>query len=249
MNKAILKKIGLNDKEINVYFCLLENGAMSVRDVAMLTKINRGTSYDILKKLSDLKIVSYYSADTKQKFIAEEANSLLKILKEKENKLKETKESLNKIIPELKALQEKNGFRPTSKLFEGKKGIKFILEDLLDVMSKEKKEKREYYIYSAKSASNDIRKAFPDFTKKRIKKEIKVKAISLAKGGGLSGLDERKWLGTNDESATFIILYKGKSAYISRDLNNKPVGVLIENKLIYETQKNIFLKLWSYLKI
>jgi sugar-specific transcriptional regulator TrmB len=249
MNKSILKKIGLNDKEINIYLCLLENGAMSVREVAEFTKINRGTGYDILKKLSDLEIVSYYSADTKQKFIAEDAEKLLKVVLRKEKELKETKKSLDSLIPELKSLQDKNGFQPTSKLFEGKKGIKIILEDLLKSMSLIKELEREYYIYSAKFSSNDIYEAFPDFTKKRIKNKIKVKAISLAEGGSLSGLDERRWLGTNDESATFIILYNGKSAYISRDSKGGPVGVLIENKLIYETQKSIFLKLWEYLKI
>jgi hypothetical protein len=76
---------------------------------------------------------------------------------------------------------------------------------------------------------------------------IHVKAISLAKGGGTSGLDERRWLGTNDESATFIIIYASKCAFISRDARQVPVGVIIENKMIYETQKMIFLHLWNKL--
>lgn len=249
MNKTILKKLDLNDKEINIYLKLLESGTMSVRALAELTKINRGTTYDILKKLISIGLVSYYSNETKQRFIAEDASKLLKIVTEKEKEIVETRNAVTDLLPELKSLQEKNGYMPTSKLYEGKKGINAILEDVLEAMSKEKINEREYYIYSAKNASNDIYEAYPTFTKKRIKKNIKVKAISLAKGGGLSGLDERRWLGANDESATFIILYRGKSAYISRDARKKPVGVIIENEMIYETQKNIFLKLWNYLKI
>ena len=52
-----------------------------------------------------------------------------------------------------------------------------------------------------------MKKAYPAFTKVRIKKSINVKAISLAKGGKTHGLDERRWLGTHDKSATFIIIY------------------------------------------
>jgi hypothetical protein len=74
-----------------------------------------------------------------------------------------------------------------------------------------------------------------------------VKAISLAKGGRTSGKDERRWLGTDEESATFIIIYAGKCAFISRDAAGLPVGVIIENRMIFETQKVIFNKLWGML--
>ncbi|MDP3684678.1 MAG: TrmB family transcriptional regulator, partial [Ignavibacteria bacterium] len=102
--------------------------------------------------------------------------------------------------------------------------------------------------YSAKRASDDIRSAYPDFTDRRIKKGIQVKSISLAGGGGTHGLDERRWLGTDDESATFILIYAGRCAFISRDNLGNPVGVIVENQMIYETQKMIFLHLWKLLK-
>jgi len=246
MDITIFKKLGLSDKEIKVYLTLLEYGAISVRSLAELANLNRGTTYDILKKLQDIGLATYYTSDTKQKFIAESAERLLKLVNDKESDLKRTKGKLEELIPELKSLQDKNDSKPTSKLYEGNKGIKSILEDVL--VSLEQVKDREYYIYSAKHASEDWKKAYPDFTKNRIKKKIKVRAISLAEGGKISGLDERKWLGTNDKSATFIIIYAGKCAFISRDTQHKPVGVIIENKMIYETQKIIFLQLWELLK-
>jgi len=42
--ERLLKKLNLNDKEIDIYLKLLETGAMSVRTIANLTKINRGTN-------------------------------------------------------------------------------------------------------------------------------------------------------------------------------------------------------------
>jgi HTH-type transcriptional regulator, sugar sensing transcriptional regulator len=105
----------------------------------------------------------------------------------------------------------------------------------------------EYYIYSAANASDDINTAYPNFTAERIRRGISVKAISLSKGGRTYGLDERRWMPTNEESATFVIIYAGKCAFVSRDASGSPVGVVVENEKIYETQKIIFLQLWDTL--
>ena len=67
------------------------------------------------------------------------------------------------------------------------------------------------------------------------------------RGGRKHGLDERRWLGSNEDSATYILIYAGKCAFISRDAKGAPVGVIIENKMIYETQRVIFLRLWKLL--
>lgn len=247
MDKTIFKKLGLNDREILVYLTLLEYGAISVRGLADITGINRGSVYDILKRLQELQLASYYHSSTKQKFVAEDPEKVLSLLKSQEEELAKTKESFRMILPELRAIQGKEGAKPTTKFYEGKNGIRVILQDLLEAMSQAGPDK-EYYVYSATKASDDINAAFPGFTKERIRSGIKVKAISMAPGGKVSGLDERKWLGTKHDSATFVLIYRGKVAYISRDSLENPLGVMIENRNIYETQKNIFLSLWQYLK-
>jgi len=245
MDITTLKKLDLSDKDIKIYLKLLEYGAASVRILAEAADLNRGTTYDILKKLQVLGLVSFYHQDTKQKFVAEDPEKLLKIIKNKKEELNDTKERIEEILPELRSLKEKDGDRPITKLYEGREGIKFILEDILSSMDGEAV--KEYYIYSATNVSDDVNNAFPNFTKERIKRGISVKAISLANGGGTYGQDERRWLGTNEESATFILIYAGKCAFISRDASGNPVGVIIENQRIYETQKVIFMNLWSKL--
>lgn len=246
MDISVLKKLELNDKEIKIFLALLENGSSSVRSLADITSINRGSVYDILKKLQVQGLVSFYHKESKQRFVAEDPEKLLHLAKEKEKEIKITKDRLSDLIPELKSLQDKGGEKPVTKLYEGKAGIKFILEDVLDSVFESSE--KEYYVYSAKLASEDWKKAYPEFTKDRIKKKIKVKSISLAKGGSTHGLDERRWLGSDDESATFIMIYANKCAYISRDGSGSPVGVLIENEMIYKTQRIVFLKLWELLK-
>ncbi|MCK5211287.1 ArsR family transcriptional regulator [Candidatus Parcubacteria bacterium] len=246
MNIILLKKLGLSDKEVKVYLGLLEYGASSVRSLSAAVGLNRGTVYDILKKLRDFGLVSYYQHKTKQKFIAEDPSKLAVLVEREEQRINKIKADLGSLIPELKSVQDKGGQGPTSKYYEGKSGIRLILEDVLKSVADSSKS--EYYIYSATNASEDIYSAYPNFTKDRIKARIKVKAISLAKGGSTSGLDERRWLGTDEDSATFCLIYSGKLAYISRDNKGKPVGVIIENKMIYETQKIIFLQLWNLIK-
>lgn len=246
MDVSILKKLNLSDKEIKVYLKLLESGASSVRALAELTGLNRGTTYDILKRLQEMGLASYYHHETKQRFVAEDPEKLLHILADEENEFKKTKEKIENILPILRSLQDKGGNKPVTKLYEGKSGIKFILNDVLSAMSEESS--KEYYIYSATKASDDINSAYPNFTKERIRRKISVKAISLAKGGKTYGLDERRWLKTDEESATFIIIYAGKCAFISRDMSGNPVGVIIENRMIYITQRIIFLELWRLLQ-
>lgn len=248
MDILILKKFGLSDKEIKTYLKLLEIGSSSVRKIAELTGLNRGTTYDILKNLQQFGLVSYYHQDTKQHFVAEDPRRLERLIDNREKELNEIKNKIEDIIPELKSLQGSSSNKPVTKFYEGKQGIKFIMEDVLQTMRIEKE--KEYYIYSAPGVREDIYAAYPDFIKKRIKNKIKVKTISLSRGGETYGLDERKWLekeGHDDINMTYILIYHNKCAFISRNPSHKPVGVIIENKMIYETQKIIFDQLWKFL--
>ncbi|MBI3888691.1 helix-turn-helix domain-containing protein [Candidatus Nomurabacteria bacterium] len=69
--QVVLKNFGFSEKEISVYLALIELGSSSVRTIAGKAKVNRGTTYDILKSLINMGIVSYYKKESKQYFIAE----------------------------------------------------------------------------------------------------------------------------------------------------------------------------------
>ena len=98
MDITIFKKLGLSDKEIKIYLTILEYGAISVRSLAKLAGLNRGTTYDVLKNLQQEGLVSYYHQKTKQKFVAEEPDRLLKLIKDRESELKKTKDKLKKLF-------------------------------------------------------------------------------------------------------------------------------------------------------
>ena len=111
------------------------------------------------------------------------------------------------------------------------------------------KPKKQYQIYSAVGIREYLYDDFPTFSDVRIAKGIAVQVIAIGAGGELRGLDERKWL-TPDlsvQTPTYIILYPRKTAYISLDAKADPVGVVVENDGVYETQHMIFEALWQRL--
>lgn len=247
--QIILKNFGLSEKEIAVYLALVELGPSSVRDISSKSKVNRGTSYDILKSLISMGIVSYYNKESKQYFIAEQPEKLLSAIDQKKEDLDEVRKHVEQSLPLIRTLFEKQGGKPAVKLYEGAGGIKQILEDVL--LEAGKTSEKEYYLYSAATAKErkSVYEAMPDFSKKRIDKGIKVKIISLGEGGQLAGLDERKTMASKNQEikATHEIIYAAKVAYLSLDDKENPVGVVIQNQAIYQTQKIIFEFNWSKL--
>lgn len=250
--QIVLKNFGLSEKEIAVYLALIELGSSSVRTISQKAKINRGTTYDILKSLINLGIISYYNKESKQYFIAERPETLLAVIDKKQEELKEVKENIEESLPLFKTIFEKQGGKPVVKLYEGLIGIRHILEDVLKSMDRVKD--KTYYVYSSSNVRKNVHQAMKDFSKKRIRRKIKVKTIALGKGGGTVGLDERKWMqlpnpkGSEELRSTYEIIYGGnKVAHISLDNAENPVGVVIENQEIYQTQKLIFEYNWKML--
>lgn len=242
MHTNFLQKLGFSDKMSTVYVGLLRLGPSSVREVAENTGINRGTVHEILKELRDKNLVGFYEKDAKQYFVAEDPARLNVLLAKQMEDLQEVKKDIDQLVPELKSLHDKGGERPVARYFEKEK-IHEILEDVLEVC--ERTGEMQYRIYSTAGIREYIYDGFETFSDARLAKGIAVKVIAIGKGGELRGLDERKWLEASSDTQTYIIIYPAKTAYISLDAKNEPVGVVIENSGVYETQKNIFDSLWG----
>lgn len=238
-----LEKLGLSDKEIKVYLSVLSLGGSSVRKIADSSGINRGTTYDILKHLMELDLVRYYQEDKKQYFIAEDPEKLTKALEKKKTELDDVKSEIEDIIPQLKSLYDNAEHKPVVKYYEGNGAVKIILEDVLH--SFDKNSQKEYYVYSSSAIKKYLYEVYPEFSEERIKEGINVKVISIGPGGEIRGLDSRKWMSKKDSAPTYTLIYNGKVAMISVDKNNKPLGIVIEDDNIYQTQKMFFEFIWN----
>ena len=245
MDINLLKKLGFSDKGAKIYLSLLRLGPSSVRKLAEVSKINRGTVYDTLKDLQDSGIVSYYKKDTKQYFVAENPEKLHDLVKKRQDELDSVDSKLDRLVSELQALHHKGEDRPVARYYE-KGEISGILEDVLSTC--EESADKLYRIYSAEGLREYLYEDFPTFSDVRVSKGISVKVIAIGEGGELRGLDERKWLEIKEDTSTYIIIYPGKTAYISLNAKSEPIGVVIENDGVYKTQKLIFDNLWESLK-
>lgn len=248
--QTLLRNFGLSDKETSVYLALIELGPSSVRLVAEKAEINRGTTYDILKSLIDSGLATYYHKQSKQFFVAEPPEKLLRALEDREEKLSAVKKELKDNLPRLQAIFERSGNRPAVKFYEGDQGMKQILQDVLETMKAQKE--KAYFVYSSGTADDrkHLYAAMPEFNKKRTDKGIVVRVVSLGEAGGIFGLDERRQIPATSGNLkmTHELIYGGKVAHIGLDDSGKSIGVVVENQSIYEMQKQIFEFNWQMIK-
>lgn len=239
-----LKHLGFSEKEIKVYTTLLGLKQASVRQLAGASGINRGTTYDILKSLIKEGLASYFHKEKKQYFVAENPDAVTAVIERRQKKLDDLKQEAGDIIPMLKALYEASDEKPVVKYYEGKRGIRIILNNVLDATEGNGK---EYYVYSAAHTRARLYEQYQQYSDERIQRGIKVKVIALGEGGDLRGLDERKWIKIKEPASTYTIIYADKVAYLTVDARGELAGVILENQGIYATQKVLFEQLWVHI--
>lgn len=122
--KQTLKKLGLNDKEINIYLTLLKNGKTKPSDLAMLTKINRPTLYNLAKGLISKGIIAEDMSGKIMYLVPLSPNSLGNILEQTKRELKEKENLIKKAIGELSLIT-------ADKIYPVPK-IRFVKEDNLE---------------------------------------------------------------------------------------------------------------------
>jgi HTH-type transcriptional regulator, sugar sensing transcriptional regulator len=229
MKEEILKSLGLSDKEIKIYLASLQVGSSLVQNIANFAGLNRTSAYDLLKSLEQKGFVSYSIQSGKRFYQATKPIKIIDMLKERE-------ELVKKILPELNSISETVGVKPKIEVYTGKEGIKSILEGIL----------KEAKSFSAISSKDQLSKLFefyfPNFVERRKKKKIKVRLI-----GDSQPLDKTasfKLIKNKIKTATW--LYNGKIVMISLE-EKEPIGILIDEKNFYETQKMMFDLLWDNL--
>lgn len=243
--QALLTKLGLNDKEAKIFLALAKIGPAPVRTVAQQAGINRGTTYDTLKHLLSLGLVSYYHREKHQYFVAERPERLLAYTQERVRHAEAAKQEIENDLASLERAYASSGEVPTVKFYEGFHGAKAILQDVLATMSHTSP--KEYHVYSSVDLRQHLYQEFPNFTDERVKRGIKVLTIAIGAGGTRHGLDERRWLSKKEGAPTFVIIYDGKVATLALDGRGNLVGTVIENRAVADTERLIFRALWDKL--
>ena len=241
MDLGILKNLDLTDKEISIYYALLQMGPSSIRDIAAKADINRGTSYETLKGLVKKGIVNYLPKGKRRIFQAEDPSRLLALAEEKQQALEKTLEDLKtEIVPGLRHLKPE--FATSNvRFYEGDEGVEFVLKDILNSTDNGDK---SYSVISTQALREHLYRPFPNFTKQRVNKGIFVRVLAIGEGGEEAELAERKWM-KGEGDASYIAIYPPKVAMISLTKSNFPVAVVIDSDAIAGTHQMMFDTLWQ----
>jgi sugar-specific transcriptional regulator TrmB len=230
-----LEETYFTKKEAETYVTLLEAGEATPAELGKRTKIGRVNTYQILESLKGKNAVSMILKDGRQTFFAVEPSKIIAIL---ENK----KEKLMSIEPELMKLSKLVEKRSKVTLFEGKKGIAELLQDVLD-------NAKEVFVYGNRENEKRVFFESTNYRKKRIEKGIKMFGVtdhleeSVFKEEGWKKNSEIRINEKLKDISTWIMIYESKVAILTSE--KELLGIIIENEEIAKTHKFNFDLLWE----
>ena len=237
--EEILINIGLNKKEALVYLATLELGDSPASDIARRTKLNRISTYDILKKLIANGFIKKYTKNRIQYFTAIDPESIRSDFRKKYMDLKSA-------MPDLRRMYGKTT-HPRIKYYSGLESIKKVYADTLT-------SKTEILNYAD---SKSIRQIWPkyadEYIKERVKRKIYLRGIAPNDDYGRKVVSynetsyrEIRLVNTKEfEFANEIHIYDDKVAIISFG-KEEIVGMIIESPEVANTQRAIFLMAWQF---
>jgi sugar-specific transcriptional regulator TrmB len=244
---SLLVNLGISHVEATTYYTLLQLGSVSIRKIAAASGINRGTTYDALKKLLTLGLVSVRKRGAREHYIAESPEKIFDLIREKRRDLLEADTLAKKVVPGLVAHKANTGGQPIVRYYEDEAGIVTILRDVLQTCRA--LPNPEYYAYSSSYVRQFMYRRFPQFTKRRIAEGIYVKVISVGEGGEVAEYAERRWLANAADPllSSYTLIYGNKIATLSITSNNMPYGVVIEDVGAASMQRLLFEQLWQFI--
>jgi sugar-specific transcriptional regulator TrmB len=244
----LLTDLELNRNEALTYVALLQIDSVSIRKIAAVTGVNRGTTYEALKRLVTLGLASVKSRGEREYYTAESPEKIYDLIRDKRRDLLDASTVAKTLVPRLMANHALPEGRPVVRYYEGDDGVVTILKDVLQTCRD--LEDSYYYAYSTSKIRQYLYRKFPQFTERRIIEGIAVKVIAVGEGGEMSERAERKWLLAEDspvDAASYTIIYGKKVAIISTSDDLTPYGVVIEDAGAASLQRIIFEQLWKQL--
>lgn len=206
--------------------------------------MERRTVYDVIQKLLEKGLVSFIEKEDKKFYKVINPIKLLDILEEKEEYLRKIRQELIKLIPNLEELMKKGKKEVDARILFGREGIKTMNMDEI------KEGKTIYVICTTIDKTEELLKTFlPRFTRKRIKKKIKIKMLSAKKDVKFLKkyrLIEVRFLPEEYVSPASLTIYRDRLG-ITLWADN-PITILIKNQEIANNFLNYFELMWKIAK-
>ncbi len=243
----LLLSLDLNRNEALTYAALLEVDTVSIRKIAAFTGINRGTTYEALKRLVAVGLASVNQRGEREYYTAESPEKIYDLIRDRRRDLLDASETAKAVVPKLLAHHPHSEGRPLVRYYEGDDGIVTILKDVLQTCRD--LTDRSYCAFSSSRVRQYLYRNFPQFTERRIAEGITVRVIAVGEGGEPAAAAERKWLVPDErtDNSSYTLVYGNKLAVISISNDLVPYGVVIEDHGVAALQRLLFDQLWKYL--
>lgn len=240
-----LQTIGLNEKESKVYLASLELGQSTVQDISKKAGVNRATAYFVIEALMKMGLMSSFHKGKKQFFIAADPDRLIEILEQEKTTLENRAKGLKKLLPQLQSINNKQTDRPVVKYYEGKEGIKTMVEEIQKDFKNTKKTIRAAYSKEAIDTVFDNTQ-LDKWKQTRAQQKKQVQVIYTYKDGVLQDnqYSKRRKVPLDRFPITFdIAVYDNKVRIAS--FSGRSIGIVIEDKEIADSLRAILDLAWE----
>lgn len=243
--QELLHELGFAETDAETYWTLLNLETVSIRRVAQQSGINRGTTYEAIKRLQSAGLVNARRSGQREYYSAESPERIYDLIRDRRKELWHAQQSAQRLIPELLAKKAMPQGRSLVRYYEDDEGVVSILRDVLRTCAK--LDVPEYYAYSSRPMRQYLYRKFPEFTERRIREGITVKVIAVGEGGDPAAISERKWIQEPSEAgvSSYTLIYDSKIANISMSSDFAPYGVVVEDPGAAAMQKLLFERLWK----
>jgi sugar-specific transcriptional regulator TrmB len=239
-----LKAAGLSDNEAKVYLAMLELGPAPVQEIAIKAGVNRPTAYVQIEALKKKHLASTQTRGKKTFFIAESPENLESLLNKEGVELEARRAEVLRVMPELEAAFVMTDEKPVVRYFEGKEGLAKVRQEVL--RGKEKLSRSISHLEDVVAASPD---ALTGHSPERVKRGIRSKFIYTSDKGPIVPTDkkmlrESKFVSPKKLPITFdFTVFDDKVKF--EILHGKLGGIIIQNKEIAQSFKNLFDFVWN----
>jgi sugar-specific transcriptional regulator TrmB len=239
MDTKILEDLGFTNAEIKVYLSLLELGSATAGPIIEKSGLQSSVIHMTLNNLVNKGFVSFVKQGQRNHYQAANPKHISEYIEEKKKQFEE-------ILPQLLEKQQIAQKKSEVVAFRGIKGIKELLNELLEAGGK------EHHAFGSSKAGLMLGDIFwINYHKKRAEKGIKAKLLFneslrewVNKNKGPKA--EYKFTKAGFEPITETIIRNDKIGIII--YTEIPVGILIRNKVGADSYNNYFELLWKIAK-
>jgi sugar-specific transcriptional regulator TrmB len=252
--KEELRMVGLTEGEIAVYLTLLKLGPSTNSPIARHAGLQSSTVYYCLNSLIEKGFVSYIQKGKRRYFIPTAPENILAILDERAKQVDEQRQSVEKILPELKMYHKTLEEKTIAEVYEGFKGFQMIFNQILKTLNRGDSYEA-FVIEQALGEPKEIQLLFMRHNKALKAKGIKLRLLAHERMRSIfEAIYGKKFLTIYQEiryakeiTPVGITIYKNNVVtHISED--GRPMSFLVRNQKLAETYRTYFYSVWERAK-